>query len=217
MKKLQKKYSVRTFWAFVIIFILRICSAQWNNINDCDETFNYWEPAHFLLYKTGFQTWEYSPIFAIRSYFFLWLYIFHSKLLAILSFSKISIFFLIRYYMALLSAITESTLFWYIIEYYCSSNNLNFFRATKKTFGNRNGTYFLLITIISSGMFNSTTSFLPSSFSIYIICLSFALWFRNRYGLFIFFFAFGSIISWPFISVLGFVQIIFRKFIIIFN
>lgn len=40
-------------------------------IQDCDETFNYWEPTHYLSHGYGLQTWEYSPDFAIRS----WLYI----------------------------------------------------------------------------------------------------------------------------------------------
>lgn len=40
-------------------------------IQDCDETFNYWEPAHYLSHGYGLQTWEYSPDYAIRS----WLYI----------------------------------------------------------------------------------------------------------------------------------------------
>lgn len=40
-------------------------------IQDCDETFNYWEPAHYLSHGYGLQTWEYSPEYAIRS----WLYI----------------------------------------------------------------------------------------------------------------------------------------------
>jgi alpha-1,2-mannosyltransferase len=30
-----------------------------NNVSDCDETFNYWEPSHYMLYGWGFQTWEY--------------------------------------------------------------------------------------------------------------------------------------------------------------
>jgi hypothetical protein len=30
--------------------------------------YNYWEPLHFLLYGKGFQTWEYAPEYAIRSY-----------------------------------------------------------------------------------------------------------------------------------------------------
>lgn len=33
--------------------------------------FNYWEPLHYLAKGKGFQTWEYSPDYAIRSYFYL--------------------------------------------------------------------------------------------------------------------------------------------------
>lgn len=33
--------------------------------------YNYWEPLHYLLYGKGFQTWEYSPVYAIRSWAFL--------------------------------------------------------------------------------------------------------------------------------------------------
>lgn len=40
-------------------------------IMDCDEIYNYWEPLHFLQYKSGFQTWEYAPSFALRTYAYL--------------------------------------------------------------------------------------------------------------------------------------------------
>lgn len=33
--------------------------------------FNYWEPLHYLTRGVGFQTWEYSPDYSIRSYFYL--------------------------------------------------------------------------------------------------------------------------------------------------
>ena len=46
-------------------------SALFAPIQDCDETFNYWEPTHYLSHGYGLQTWEYSPEFSIRS----WLYI----------------------------------------------------------------------------------------------------------------------------------------------
>jgi alpha-1,2-mannosyltransferase len=45
--------------AFCFLMIARYYSAMYNNIHDCDEVFNYWEPLHYLLYKSGFQTWEY--------------------------------------------------------------------------------------------------------------------------------------------------------------
>lgn len=43
----------------IALAMLRYMSATSNIIHDCDEVFNYWEPLHFLLYKSGFQTWEY--------------------------------------------------------------------------------------------------------------------------------------------------------------
>lgn len=33
----------------------------------------FWQ-MHYLLYGTGMQTWEYSPLYAIRSYAYLWLH-----------------------------------------------------------------------------------------------------------------------------------------------
>ena len=43
-------------------------------IQDCDEVFNYWEPLHYMLHGFGFQTWEYSPRFALRSWGFIKLF-----------------------------------------------------------------------------------------------------------------------------------------------
>lgn len=78
--------------AFKTLLSARICAAIWSQISDCDETFNYWEPLHYLLYNKGkyslsanigsniisrpisilgLQTWEYSPEFALRSYTYL--------------------------------------------------------------------------------------------------------------------------------------------------
>ncbi|KAJ3108166.1 mannosyltransferase [Phlyctochytrium planicorne] len=47
---------------------VRLVAAALSHISDCDEVFNYWEPAHFLQYGYGLQTWEYSPKYAIRSW-----------------------------------------------------------------------------------------------------------------------------------------------------
>lgn len=61
---------------------------MYSNIDDCDEgqlgltypmfstyiyslVYNFWEPLHFLDQGYGFQTWEVSPQYAIRS----WAYI----------------------------------------------------------------------------------------------------------------------------------------------
>lgn len=34
--------------AFKTLLSARFCAAIWSHITDCDETFNYWEPMHFL-------------------------------------------------------------------------------------------------------------------------------------------------------------------------
>lgn len=38
-----------------LLFMARFFAVVWSTITDCDETFNYWEPLHFLLYGKGFQ------------------------------------------------------------------------------------------------------------------------------------------------------------------
>lgn len=59
------------WWAFPLLLSIYLMSA-WNMvILDCDETFNYLEPLHYLLYGHGLQTWEYGPQFALRPYSFL--------------------------------------------------------------------------------------------------------------------------------------------------
>ena len=46
------------------LVVARIWGALTLMITDCDETFNYWEPAHYVQHGWGFQTWEYSPEYA---------------------------------------------------------------------------------------------------------------------------------------------------------
>jgi alpha-1,2-mannosyltransferase len=58
----------------VLLAAARLLSAALNIIHDCDETFNYLEPLHYVLYGSGMQTWEYSAAFALRSYLYLLLH-----------------------------------------------------------------------------------------------------------------------------------------------
>ncbi|OEU08347.1 putative alpha-1,2-mannosyltransferase [Fragilariopsis cylindrus CCMP1102] len=89
-------------WTFVVLPIhvgYRIALANRMPIMDCDETFNYWEVVHYLLFRDdddninaaaaaaavndsnssnsnsgsllGFQTWEYSNEYALRTYAYL--------------------------------------------------------------------------------------------------------------------------------------------------
>lgn len=95
--------------AFKALLSARFCAAVWSHIADCDETFNYWEPLHYLIYGYGLQTWEYSPQFALRSYTYLlfhgtpaWFYnaIFHP--------SPMLIFYFVRCLLGFFCALVEA-------------------------------------------------------------------------------------------------------------
>jgi alpha-1,2-mannosyltransferase len=53
---------------------VRLAGAALNPIADCDESFNYWEPLHFLLHGSGMQTWEYGGQYALRPYLYILLH-----------------------------------------------------------------------------------------------------------------------------------------------
>ena len=69
-------YSV----AFKTIFLVRALAATYSNISDCDEVFNFWEPMHYLQYGSGLETWEYSPLYAIRSWAYILLHAFAAEI-----------------------------------------------------------------------------------------------------------------------------------------
>ncbi len=72
-KRLGRKLTLRQ--AFVLLAVVRLGFAWWMPvISDCDETFNFWEPLHYLHHGYGLQTWEYSPTYAIRSWSYILLH-----------------------------------------------------------------------------------------------------------------------------------------------
>jgi alpha-1,2-mannosyltransferase len=83
---LKKKASTMTFArAFSVLVIARAASAVINLVHDCDETFNFWEPLHYLVHGHGLQTWEHSPEFALRSYLYLGLHWLVAKPIAVVA------------------------------------------------------------------------------------------------------------------------------------
>uniref|UniRef100_A0A7N1A7V4 Mannosyltransferase n=1 Tax=Kalanchoe fedtschenkoi TaxID=63787 RepID=A0A7N1A7V4_KALFE len=171
--------------------LLRYMSATSNIIHDCDEVFNYWEPLHFLLYRSGFQTWEYSSQFALRSY----LYILFHKLVALPASwlfpeDKVKVFVAVRLFLAFLSVVSDSVL---VI-------------ALARKYGNRLASYTLAMLCLTSGCFFASTSFLPSSFSMYAMSLSSGLFLLDKYAMAVVVAAIGAALGWPF-SVLAFLPI----------
>lgn len=132
-----------------MLLSIRISGAIWGIINDCDEVYNYWEPLHLFLYGEGFQTWEYSPVYAIRSYFYIYLHYIPASLFAnLFGDTKIVVFTLIRLTIGLFCLLGE----YYAFDAICKKINI----AT--------GRFFILFSIFSSGMFLASTAFVPSSF-----------------------------------------------------
>ncbi len=67
-------FAIEPIKAFYIFLIANLVAALFAPIQDCDETYNYWEPTHYLSHGYGRQTWEYSPDYAIRSWFYIGLH-----------------------------------------------------------------------------------------------------------------------------------------------
>ena len=191
--------------AFKLLLICRFCSAMMANINDCDETYNYWEPAHFVIYKRGFQTWEYSPQFALRTYSFVWLYAWLLWILKHFIDSRLVLFFLLRLSMGI----------------FCAFCELIFYRAVVKVYGRRVASLLLIFLASSPGMFHSSVAFLPSSFCMYMAMLATASVLLRANTTAIISVALSVLIAWPFSAILGIpvaldilvVQRKFKKFI----
>ena len=110
-----------------------------------DETFNYYEPTHYLLYGTGLQTWEYSPEYAIRSWAYCALHAAVALLARAITSNRVAAFYAIRCALGAASAACEAV----------------FARRVSHAAGEEVGrlTYYLLLT--SAGMFHSSVAFLP--------------------------------------------------------
>ncbi|KAG9351484.1 hypothetical protein JZ751_022734 [Albula glossodonta] len=174
--------------AFKCLVSARFCAALLSNISDCDETYNYWEPTHYILYGKGMQTWEYSPAYAIRSYAYLWLHAlpacFHAK---ILQTNKVLVFYFLRC----------------VLAFTCCVCELYFYKAVCKKFGLHVGRLMLAFLVLSAGMFCSSAAFLPSTFCMYSTVVAMTGWFQDMPSLAVLGVAAGAIVGWPFSVLLG--------------
>ncbi|KAK6132645.1 hypothetical protein DH2020_033597 [Rehmannia glutinosa] len=179
------------FLPLLSLGMLRYMSASSNIIHDCDEVFNYWEPLHFLLYKSGFQTWEYSSQFALRSYLYI---LFHNIVGWPASWwfgeEKVRVFYAVRIFLGILSVISDAAL---VV-------------ALSRKYGKRLASYTLAMLCLASGCFFASTSLLPSSFSMYTMSLSSALFLFGKPAASVAVAATGVILGWPF-SILAFLPV----------
>lgn len=193
-------YHQRSYQIFFLLAVIRFAAALFSPIGDCDETFNYWEPMHYLLFGHGFQTWEYSPQFALRSYAFLLPYAAvarvailgyeaTTKLISVLAAypPKIFAFYAVRVFQAILSAASETFL--------CAS--------ASRRFGPRAAQLLVMFLAVSPGLFRSSVEFLPSSFAMICLTVAFAAWMADKHFIAVFFVALASLLGWVFAAALA--------------
>ncbi|KAI1100657.1 glycosyltransferase family 22 protein [Jackrogersella minutella] len=190
-KKGPSPFMIEPIKAFYIFLIANFISVLYAPIQDCDETFNYWEPTHYLSHGYGLQTWEYSPDYSIRSWSYVGLHAVVGNIRRLLPQStKLSEFYFVRY----------------ILAFICSLCQVLLFRVISFTLNPRIGLFFLMATVMSPGNFHSSTAYLPSSFAMYTSLLGTAAFMNWREGLKtswgIWWFAVGGILGWPFASAL---------------
>ncbi|KAI8430392.1 hypothetical protein MSG28_000680 [Choristoneura fumiferana] len=150
--------------ALILLLVARLLSAYYGHIADCDEAYNYWEPLHYLVYGNGLQTWEYSPVYAIRSYMPLWLFAVPAKILALIM-NPVTIFYAIRTLLAVLTAVAE----------------FMFYKAVCHEFGVNVGRIWLCLTLPAAGCFASSAALLPSAWSSALCSAALACWWRRRW------------------------------------
>ncbi|EJC98743.1 asparagine-linked glycosylation 9 protein isoform a [Fomitiporia mediterranea MF3/22] len=173
-----------------ILLLIRVSGAMYSNISDCDEVYNFWEPLHYLDRGYGFQTWETSPQYAIRSWAYVALHLYPATALTwLLGLDKRASFFALRIFFGFVSSLCEAKLY----------------RTVMETINFRVGRYMLFMLMFSAGMWNASTAFLPSSFAMFSNILAFSYSLhppsvsnsrRTLYSTVLF--GMGAIVGWPF-------------------
>jgi alpha-1,2-mannosyltransferase len=153
---------------FLALLLVRLSAARWSLISDCDESYNYWEALHLVLFgqdgdtaTKSFKTWEYDPKFAIRSWAYILPHAAIGWLVKALGASKLQVFYGIRASFALLSALIETR---------CISTVADVINL-------RCACFLFCMLACNAGLWSASVAFLPSSFTMYTttLALSYAI------------------------------------------
>lgn len=187
--KNKRRVEVRSTFStvdFCLFGAINVIAALYAPIQDCDETFNYWEPTHYLNHGYGLQTWEYSPEYAIRSWLYIVLHAIPGRLVSLVSGKGAYQFYVVRALLGLTCAFAQTRL-------YC---------VISKEMGSRVGRIFQLIMLCSTGMFYASVAYLPSSFAMLTTMMGMSEFMNWQSGLKtangITWFGIGAVVGWPF-------------------
>jgi len=190
--------------SFLILLVARLASASMNLIHDCDETYNFWEPLHYLVHGVGLQTWEHAPRYGLRSYLFLGLHYAVAKPVAwlvtvvlphlesrpyvdtqvVARHARLAPFYAVRIAVALASAFADASL-------------ATEMRAIHPVAG--------LVTLagqaFSAGCFVYGSSFLPSTFAGIVLTLATSVTVQGKYAYACALCVCAVVFGWPFAGV----------------
>ena len=179
---------------FVVLWVPRLAAAIWAPVADCDETFNYWEPTHFTIFGFGMQTWEYSPVYALRTYSYLLPHAVAARLATLLAQGdKPRAFLLTRAAMATVSALCDAALCYQVSqplvgkelegeeEYQEDDKINNGYDHGQDSLGPLVGRYLLFFLALAPGpSVSSAVAFVPSAAGGWFASLSLATWIFAR-------------------------------------
>lgn len=174
-------------------------------ISDCDETYNYWEPLNLVMRGFGKQTWEYSPEYSIRSFFYLIPYYLITSPL--------------RDFVSLTGYEIPSYAYFYYIRLvglcgFTSLAEIKLFYSLKRNVLPQVSYWFLFFSTISTGMAHASVALLPSSFAMTWLMISTSYLLDSvqssvqcliikSTALGVFSLSIGGIVGWPFALILG--------------
>ncbi|VDL82476.1 unnamed protein product [Nippostrongylus brasiliensis] len=124
----------------------------------------------------------------LRSYFYIYLHYIPANILYhLLPYSKIALFITLRCTIGVFTLLAEFALY----------------KAACKHLSISIGRFFVLISMLSTGMFISSTAFLPSSFAMAMNMYAMAAFLNEKWFYAIFATAVSALVGWPFAAVLG--------------
>ena len=168
---------------FLPLMFARLMAAWLSPIPDCDEVYNFWEPLHYLMYGEGFEPWEYSPQYGLRSWSYILLH--YLLLLPAGSLTKGATFYAGRMLLGTLSAAAETY----------------FLASVQDALGGRVAKLALAFSLLSPGMFLAAPALLPTSFCLMCLTAAQGLWLsgdRRALKKMTVLVGLATVVGWPF-------------------
>lgn len=158
--------------AVVILIPLRVFGALVSGVADCDEVYNYWEAAHLLVsdapHRRPFQTWEYAPNYALRSWAFVAPFALLAKVVDAVAGG------------AGATPLTFAAVRALGLAVPCACAEAALVRGVSRKFGAGAAWTLGGFLIASAGLFSASSALLPSTAAMALAAASQALWAQDR-------------------------------------